>query len=231
MTSPDHRLILALDLPGTDAARGMVEKLGESVGFYKIGLGLLTAGGLQLAHELKHRHQKRVFLDLKLFDISTTVREAVKGVTELAPDFLTVHGDPHVVSAAVEGRGSAPTKLLAVTILTSLDRSDLDRSLIAPGRIQELSIRRAEHAFDCGADGVICSPLEAAAIRALPSGAGKLIVTPGTRPQGAGQNDQRRIATPEEAIRNGADHFVIGRPVTQSADPGATVRSILQALP
>ncbi|MCL4164867.1 UNVERIFIED_CONTAM: hypothetical protein GTU68_014150 [Idotea baltica] len=141
-------------------------------------------------------------------------------------DFLTVHGDPHVVRAAVAGRGSTPTKILAVTILTSLDRPDLDAALIRPGAIPELVVERARAAFEAGADGVIASPQEAAAIRALPNAAGKLIVTPGVRPAGAGLGDQKRVETPASAIAAGADHLVVGRPIRDADDPAAAARAI-----
>jgi orotidine-5'-phosphate decarboxylase len=229
MTKPDPRLILGLDLPDAVAARAMVDRLTGEVGFFKIGLGLLASGGLDLAAGLKGEGA-RVFLDLKLFDISATVTAAVRGLMRIAPDFLTVHGDPHVVRAAVEGRGDAPTKILAVTILTSLDRGDLDAALIVPGEVARLVETRAERAFDAGADGVIASPQEAAAIRALPSAAGRLIVTPGVRPAGAALGDQKRVATPAEAIRAGADHIVVARPILAAPDPVAAARAIVAEL-
>ena len=145
----------------------------------------------------------------------------------LGVDFLTVHGDPQVVAAAVRGRGDAPLRLLAVTILTSLDRADLDAMLMAPGEIAELTVERARRALDAGADGVIASPREAAAIRALPGAAGRLIVTPGVRPAGSAPGDQKRIATPAEALRAGADHIVVGRPITTAPDPAAAAQALL----
>ena len=223
---PDDRLIVALDLPDVDAARSVVVHLDEIVGFYKVGLGLLASGGLSLARELKGGG-KRVFLDLKLFDIGATVEAAVRGISALGVDFLTVHGDPQVVAAAVRGRGEAPLRILAVTILTSLDRADLDAMLIAPGDITGLTVERARRALAAGADGVIASPLEAAAIRALPLAAGRLIVAPGVRPAGSAPGDQKRIATPAEALRAGADHIVVGRPITAAPDPAAAARALL----
>ncbi len=233
MTSaaPDERLIVALDTPGPDSALTLVARLGDLVNFYKIGLGMLSAGGLELAAELKRGHGKRVFLDLKLFDISAVVSAAVSSISELNPDFLTVHGDPHVIRAAVEARRSAATRILAVTVLTSLDRSDLDEAMLADGSVNDIAVERARRAFVFGADGVISSPLEARQIRGLDSARGKLIVTPGTRPRGALRLGQKRISTPSEAIGNGADHLVVGRPVTQSPDPVKTVRDILKELP
>ena len=223
---PDPRLIVGLDLPDTAAARAMAARLAGSVSFYKIGLGLLGSGGLELAAELK-RAGARVFLDLKLFDIPNTVAGAVRGLAPLAPDFLTVHGDPHVVRAAIEGRATSPTRILAVTILTSLDRADLDAALIAPGELAPLTVERARRAFAAGADGVIASPLEAAALRALPEAAGRLIVTPGVRPAGDAAQDQKRIATPAAALAAGADHIVVARPVIAAPDPVAAARAIL----
>tara|TARA_R110000850_G_scaffold31810_5_gene87229 strand:+ start:519 stop:1208 length:690 start_codon:yes stop_codon:yes gene_type:complete len=227
----DDRLIVALDVPNAVAGFELAEKLGDSVGFYKIGLGMLTGGGLGLANELIHDHGKRVFLDMKLFDIGATVEAAVRGLAKFDLDFLTVHGDPHVVRAAMEGASGSGMKILAVTILTSLDRADLDASLIQSGDIPDLVVTRAGRAFDAGADGVIASPQEAALIRALPEAAGKLIVTPGVRPQGAALGDQKRVATPAQAIADGADHIVVGRPIWQAQDPAAAARAVLSELP
>ncbi|MCR9124787.1 MAG: orotidine-5'-phosphate decarboxylase [Rhodobacteraceae bacterium] len=227
----DDRLIVALDVPDALSGLKLAERLGDTVGFYKIGLGMLTGGGLALANELKQDHGKRIFLDMKLFDIGATVESAVRGLARFDLDFLTVHGDPHVVRAAREGAGGSGMKILAVTILTSLDRADLDDCLITEGAVADLVVRRADAALTAGADGVIASPREAAAIRALPASQGRLIVTPGVRPTGAEKGDQKRIATPSQAIADGADHIVVGRPVWQSADPRATVEAILADLP
>ncbi|MFD1880413.1 orotidine-5'-phosphate decarboxylase [Paracoccus pacificus] len=220
----DDRLIVALDVPNAVQGMELAEKLGEAVGFYKIGLGMLTGGGLALARELKDEHGKRIFLDMKLFDIGATVEAAVRGLARFDLDFLTVHGDPNVVRAAKEGAAGSKTKILGVTVLTSLDRADLDAALIRPGDLHQITVERAARAFEAGADGIICSPREAAAIRALP-GSG-LIVTPGVRPAGSAQGDQKRIETPAAAIAAGADHIVVGRPVWQAADPAAAARAI-----
>lgn len=226
----DDRLIVALDVP--DALNGLklAEQLGPEVGFYKIGLGMLTGGGLALANELKQEHGKRIFLDMKLFDIGATVEAAVRGLAQFDLDFLTVHGDPYVVRAAKEGAGASNTKILAVTILTSLDRDDLDDALIRKGDIATLVVERAGRALDAGADGVICSPQEAELIRALPESEGRLIVTPGVRPAGADLGDQKRVMTPAEAIAAGADHVVVGRPVWKAEDPRAAAQAILSEL-
>lgn len=226
----DDRLIVALDVPHAVAGLELARTLGDAVGFYKIGLGMLTGGGLALANELKHEHGKRIFLDMKLFDIGATMEAAVRGLTRFDIDFLTVHGDPHVVRAARQGAAGSGTKILAVTILTSLDRGDLDAAQIRPGEMEELVLSRAEAAFEAGADGVIASPREAALIRDLPGAAGRLIVTPGVRPAGAVAGDQKRIATPAAAIEGGADHIVVGRPIWQAEDPRAAARAILSEL-
>ena len=212
----DDKLIVAMDMPNAIEALKMAEQLGDAVNFYKIGLGMLTGGGLALANELKAELGKRIFLDMKLFDIGATVEHAVRGIAQFDLDFLTVHGDPYVVRAAKEGAVGKDLKILAVTILTSLDRADLNDALIKPGDIADLVAERAGKAFDAGADGVIASPQEAAVIRALPEAKGKLIVTPGVRPAGADLGDQKRIATPAQAIANGADHVVVGRPIWTS---------------
>lgn len=227
----DDRLIVALDVPNALAGLELADRLGDAVNFYKIGLGMLTGGGLALANELKGEHGKRVFLDMKLFDIGATIEAAVRGLAQYDIDFLTVHGDPHVVRAAKEGAAGKPLKILAVTILTSLDRGDLDAALIRPGAIPDLVAERAARAFEAGADGVIASPREAALIRALPEAAGRLIVTPGVRPAGAALGDQKRVETPAAAIAAGADHIVVGRPIWQAPDPRAAARAIIAELP
>ncbi|RWR06672.1 orotidine-5'-phosphate decarboxylase [Paenirhodobacter populi] len=226
----DDRLIVALDVPHAIAALDLARTLGDSVSFYKIGLGMLTGGGLALANELKGEMGKRIFLDMKLFDIGATVEAAVRGIAQYDLDFLTVHGDPYVVRAAKEGAAGTGLKVLAVTILTSLDRGDLDGALIREGDVQDLVAERAGRAFEAGADGVIASPREAAAIRALPEAAGRLIVTPGVRPAGAAQDDQKRVETPASALKSGADHLVVGRPIWQAADPKAAAQAILSEI-
>ncbi|MEL0439061.1 orotidine-5'-phosphate decarboxylase [Phycobacter sp. K97] len=226
----DDRLIVAMDVPNALDGLKLAETLGDAVSFYKIGLGMLTGGGLALANELKQEHGKRIFLDMKLFDIGATVENAVRGLAQFDLDFLTVHGDPYVVRAAKEGAAGKEMKILAVTILTSLDRADLDSALIKPGEIRDLVQERAGNAFAAGADGVIASPQEAALIRALPEAEGKLIVTPGVRPAGADLGDQKRVATPASAIADGADHIVVGRPIWRAADPLKAAEAILEEL-
>lgn len=227
----DHRLIVALDVPDALAGLALAERIGPAVSFYKIGLGMLTGGGLALARELKDDHGKRVFLDMKLFDIPATVEAAVRGLARFGLDFLTVHGDPPVVAAAREGAGASGLRILGVTVLTSSDRADLDACLIRPGDIAEIVAERAARALAAGADGVIASPQEVAGLRSLPEAAGRLIVTPGVRPAGAEPGDQKRIATPAAALDAGADHIVVGRPVWLAADPRAAAAAILSGLP
>lgn len=231
MTQADDRLIVALDVPNLLEGMNLARRIGDAVSFYKIGLGMLTGGGLALANELKQEHGKRIFLDMKLFDIGATVEAAVRGLAQFDLDFLTVQGDPQVVRAAKEGAAGKPLKILAVTVLTSLDRADLDANLIRPGTVAEIVLERAARAFDAGADGVIASPHEAAAIRALPNAGGRLIVTPGVRPAGAALGDQKRVATPAQAIDDGADHIVVGRPIWKAEDPRAAAQAVTADLP
>ena len=226
----DDRLIVALDVPNVVQGLELASRLGDAVSFYKIGLGMLTGGGFALANELKQEQGKRVFLDMKLFDIGATIEAAVRGISQYDLDFLTVHGDPQVVRAACEGKRGTDLKILAVTVLTSLDRADLDANLIKPGDIHEITLERAARALEAGADGVIASPQEAAMIRALPQAKGRLIVTPGVSPAGAAVGDQKRIATPAQAIADGANHIVVGRPIWQAADPAAAARAIVAEL-
>lgn len=227
----DDRLIVALDVPNAHAALEMTQHIGDAVNFYKIGLGMLTTGGLALANELIQEQGKRIFLDMKLFDIGATVEAAVRGLSQFDLDFLTVHGDPHVVDAAKQGAAGSNLKILGVTILTSLDRADLDNCLIQQGDIKDLVITRAAKAFEAGADGVIASPQEAAMIRALPEAKGRLIVTPGVRPTGSALGDQKRVATPYDAIKDGADHIVVGRPVWTAKSPAQAAKDIVSSLP
>jgi orotidine-5'-phosphate decarboxylase len=224
------KLIVAMDVPNAIAGMELASQLGDSVSFYKIGLGMLTSGGLSLANELKQEQGKRIFLDMKLFDIGATVENAVRGLALFDLDFLTVHGDPHVVRAAKEGASGSGMKILAVTILTSLDRGDLDASLIKAGDVKKLVLERAEKAFEAGADGIVASPQEASLIRALPAAQDRLIVTPGVRPLGSDKGDQKRITTPKQAIENGADHIVVGRPIWKSANPRKAAQSVIDEI-
>jgi orotidine-5'-phosphate decarboxylase len=230
MTMPDDRLIVALDVPNVITGLELVKQLDTSVSFYKIGLGMLTSGGLALANELKAEYGKRIFLDMKLFDISTTIEAAVKGISKFDIDFLTVHGDPSVVAAAKNGAANSKLKILAVTILTSLDRQDLDDSMIRGGEVIDLVSERASRAFEAGADGVIASPQECIAIRRLSNSRNKLIVTPGIRPKGTESGDQKRVSTPIEAIVNGANHIVVGRPIVTAENKRLAAQKILEEI-
>lgn len=223
MSAANEKLIVALDMPGVAEARALITELGDSVSFYKVGLELMFAGGLQLAQELRYQG-KRVFLDMKLLDIGTTVERAVANITELELDFLTVHGhDAKTLRAAVNGRSDAKLKLLAVTVLTSLTADDLHQqgSTMAPA---DLVLHRARLAHDAGFDGVIASGQEAARIREATSPK-FLIVTPGIRLTGSAMDDQERVMTPAHAITAGANHIVVGRPITQADDPRAAAET------
>ncbi len=226
----DDRIIIALDVPNAVLGLNIVNQLGDAVSFYKIGLGMLTGGGMALANELKQDLNKKIFMDLKLFDIGATIERAVKGLTQYNIDFLTVNGDPQVVSAAVQGKKTTDTKILAVTFLTSLDREDLNKNLIKEGSINEIVLERSIKAFEAGADGVIASPHEAHMIKGLSEAQGKLIVTPGIRPLGFNSEDQKRVMTPDAALANGADHIVIGRPVIKAKNPRLEIKKILETI-
>jgi orotidine-5'-phosphate decarboxylase len=212
----DPRLIVPLDLPTVDEARAMVERLGETVSFYKIGLELLATGGMDLAGELKGQG-KQVFLDWKLHDIGATVERSARVLAGAGCDLLTVHAEPQVMRAAVQARGGSDLKILAVTVLTSLTDADLVEMGYAFGA-RDLVERRIRQALDCGVDGVVSSPHEAALAREI-AGPGFLVVTPGVRPAWSAKNDQARAATPEAALRAGASHLVCGRPITSANDP------------
>ena len=226
MTSPllaDPRLIVGLDLAPVDAARALVERIGDGVTFYKVGLTLLARpGGVAFAHELRARG-KQVFQDWKLHDIGTQVQGAARAVAEGGCDLLTVHAEPQVMRAAVKGRDSAGvgTKILAVTVMTSLSDADL-AEIGYSARAADLVEARVRQALDCGVDGVVSSPLEAARVRGIASASGRpdfLIVTPGIRPAGADRGDQQRITTPVEALRAGATHLVVARPIIAADSP------------
>lgn len=212
-----ERLIVALDVPTADEAMALVETLGDSVHFYKIGLELAMSGQyFQLLDWLLERG-KRVFADLKFYDIPATVAAAVRQISRTGASFLTVHGERAVAEAAAAEKGDR-LKILAVTVLTSVEQADLDSVGIDVG-LETLARRRAKQAIAAGCDGVIASGLEARALRE-DLGAGSLIVTPGIRPPSSGRgDDQRRIVTPAEAFANGADYVVVGRPIRAAADP------------
>jgi len=224
----DPRLIVPLDLPTRAEAEAMVERLGDSVVFYKIGLQLLAMGGMDMARDLKLRGRK-VFLDWKLHDIGATVEKATAAIAASeAGDFLTVHAEPQVLAAAVRGRDGAPLKILGVTVLTSLTGQDLGE--IGYGMsVEALVERRVRQVLEAGADGVIVSPREAALARRI-GGPDLLVVTPGVRPAWAGLDDQARAETPAHTLGQGASHIVCGRPITAAADPRAAALAIAEEM-
>lgn len=220
----DPRLIAALDAPTAGEAEALVERLEGAVSVYKIGLELLASDGMALARRLTGQGLK-VFADWKLHDIGNTVQRAAAVIARTeACAFLTVHGEPQVMAAAVKGRGSSPMKLLAVTVLTSLTDQDLTEMGYA-FTARELVERRVRQALEAGCDGVISSPHEAAMARSI-GGPGFLVVTPGVRPAGASMDDQARAAGPAEALRAGASHLVVGRPIIAAPDPRAAAEAI-----
>jgi orotidine-5'-phosphate decarboxylase len=217
-------IIIALDVPSAEEARSIVDRLGDSVDFYKVGMELYAGEGMKFARELIDRG-KRVFLDLKLYDIGETVKRAVARIAPSGVTFLTVHGSNAVMRAAKEGKGDSPLNLLAVTVLTSFDQEDLI-DLGYPCEVKELVALRARNAMAAGMEGIVCSPLDAAAVRSIVGSAAE-VVTPGVRSRSAAAGDQKRIATPEEALSSGASYVVIGREVTRANDPPDQVRRIL----
>jgi len=219
----DSPIIIALDVASPDEARALAKRLGAHVNFYKIGMELYAAAGMDFVHELMAQG-KDVFLDMKFYDIGETVKRAVAQVARSGVRFLTVHGSSAVMRAAVEGRAGAATKLLAVTVLTSFDQQDL-ADLGYPCNVADLVALRVRKAMDAGIDGIVASPLDARAVRAL-AGPGAILVTPGVRSQGSSKGDQKRVATPAEAIRDGANYLVIGRQVTRATDPVQAVEQI-----
>jgi orotidine-5'-phosphate decarboxylase len=222
--SPRDRLIVALDLPSVAEAEKAVTELGDEVTFYKVGYELVLAGGLDFAAGLV-RSGKQLFLDLKLHDIANTVTQATARAAALGATFLTVHAFPPTMKAAVEGKGKHKLKLLAVTVLTSWNDADLSESGYDIG-VSDLVRRRAEQAAVLGIDGLIASPAEAAALRRA-VGRSMLIVTPGVRPAGSEADDQKRVMTPAAAIKAGADHIVVGRPIMAARDRKAAAHAIV----
>lgn len=226
-TKVQDRLIVALDVADVEAARKIIDRIGDGACFFKIGYRLGFAGGLDLARELIGEG-RRVFLDFKLHDIGNTVKDGVASLARLGADFLTVHGFPQTMKAAVEGRGRAKTRILAVTVMTSYNDADLREAGYDLG-VSELVRRRARQALEAGCDGLITSPQEVAELRHL-VGSEMLLVTPGIRPAGADQGDQKRVMTPTDAIAAGADHLVVGRPVIAASDPRGAARAITEEI-
>jgi orotidine-5'-phosphate decarboxylase len=219
------RLIVGLDLASLKEAERMVARLGDAVTFYKIGFELALSGGIPFAADLAHSG-KKIFLDLKLHDIGNTVARAAERAAELGMTFLTVHAYPQTMRAAAEGRGKSALKILGVTVLTSWDENDVRNAGFSLG-LRDLVAKRAGQAAEAGIDGLISSPMEAEALRKQ-VGSSLLIVTPGVRPAGADTGDQKRVMTPGDAIKAGADHVVAARPVIASSDPKAAAEAIVR---
>jgi len=222
--SPRERLIVALDLPSVAHAEAMIERLGDTVAFYKIGYQLGFAGGLPLARTLVQAG-KQVFLDMKLLDIANTVAHGVESIAELGATFLTIHAYPQTMRAAIEAKAGSKLKLLAVTVLTSYDDIDLHEAGYALG-VDELVADRAKRAHDLGFDGIVCSAAESSALRLL-VGNDMVLVTPGIRPAGSEHGDQKRVVTAASAIAAGSDYLVVGRPITAAPDPPAVAAAII----
>ncbi len=219
-------IIIALDLASANEARRIIAALGDTADFYKVGLELYAAAGMDFVRELKGQG-KRVFLDLKLYDISEQVKRAVAVISTSGADFLTVHAVKPVMEAAVAGRGES-LKLLAVTVLTSFDEQDIrdDGSALTLAGLVE---KRVGHAMDAGVDGIVCSSLEVSKVRAM-TGPKMTLVIPGVRSAGKSTGDQKRVATPADAIASGADYLVVGRQVTRAEDPSGELIKILEEI-
>jgi orotidine-5'-phosphate decarboxylase len=220
-------VIVALDVATEIEARLLIAALGDSASFYKVGLELYTGVGMDFVRDLKSEGH-RVFLDLKLYDIGETVKRAVAQVVRAGADFLSIHGSRAVLEAAVAGRDGAPLQLLAITVLTSFDENDL-RQMGYPGTVADLVELRVRNAMEAGVHGIVCSPVEVARVRTL-AGPAATLVTPGVRSAGAATGDQKRVATPAQAIADGADYLVIGRQVTRAADPRGEMLRILEEI-
>jgi orotidine-5'-phosphate decarboxylase len=223
----DERLIFALDVPDASRARELAERLGDAVKFYKLGLELMMAGGYFELLDWLAARDKRIFVDLKFFDVPATVGRAVARLTDRGVTFATVHGNQSIMEAAAAAKGDVG--ILAVTVLTSLDRGDLD-DLGFDCDVDELVLSRARRALEAGCDGVVSSGLEAPKLRAAVDER-LLVVTPGIRPvENRPTDDQKRVVTVEQAFRNGADYIVVGRPIRDAADPRAAAESIQQSI-
>jgi len=226
----EDRLIVALDLPSIAAAREMVARLDGIVSFFKIGLWLLYAAGADaLIDELLARG-KRVFLDAKMYDIGETVKHGVAHAARRNVTFLTVHGDGDIMKAAVEGKGASPLKIFAITALTSLDEAGL-RDLGYSVSVETLVAQRVKNAVRFGIDGIIASAQDGPdRLRKLGGSESLLVTTPGVRLPGSGLDDHKRAGTPAQAIRDGADYLVVGRPIIREPDPAKPALAIIEAM-
>ncbi len=225
-----ERLIVALDVDSGREARRIVDELGEAVAFYKVGLGLLFRGGIDLAIDLKKRG-KKVFFDSKIYDIEATTYAAVRSIAELGMDFVTIHGNTSILKEAVAGRGEHDLKLFAITVLTSLDDGDLVEMGYTVS-VEKMVAYKTASAIKAGCDGVITSGLEAGMVRQLADDMQSklLIVTPGIRSQGVSRDEQKRVATPESAIKSGADYIVMGRQILRAANPQDEAKRVLETI-
>ncbi len=221
-------IIVALDLNNAAEALKLVDRLGDSVSFYKVGLELFTAEGPGVVRDLTAMG-KDVFVDLKMYDIGETVKRATASVASLGARLLTVHSSPQVIRAAMQGAQGSELKILAVTVLTSFAQQDLEDLGVSGRTISEQVKYLATKGIEAGVDGFVCSALEVASLRAL-AGPGKILVAPGVRSAGADHGDQKRVATPAEAVAAGADYLVIGREITHAADPASASENILMDL-
>lgn len=221
------RLIFAMDVPEADQARKLAEQLGDAVTFYKLGLELMMAGGYFQLIDWLTDHEKKVFVDLKFFDVPATVGRAVARLARRGATFATVHGNQGIMEAAAEAKGDL--KILAVTALTSLDRGDLD-DLGFQCDVGQLVLSRARRALEAGCDGVVASGLELRAMRREVDRR-LLVVTPGIRPvDNRPEDDQKRVVTVEQAFADGADYIVVGRPIRDATDPRAAAEAIQQTI-
>jgi orotidine-5'-phosphate decarboxylase len=222
--SPRERLIIALDVASTEEAERLVSRIGEAGVFYKIGMELVYAGGLPLVQRLVGE-SKKVFVDLKLHDIPNTVERATAQIARLGASFLTIHAYPQTMKAALAGAAGSKLKLLGVTVLTSMNDKDLVEAGYASG-VETTVVHRARQAKSRGLAGLVLSPREVRMVRGV-VGNHLILVTPGIRPKGSGAGDQKRVMTPAEAVAAGADHIVVGRPVTEAQDPKAAATAII----
>lgn len=229
MPDARDRLILALDVPGIPEARAMVRAVEGSVNFFKVGLTLQLAEGVESFIRELIAEGKQVFLDYKYYDIAETLKKAVAQAAKLGVSFLTIHGSSSLIRGAVAGRGSSPLKLFTVTVLTAMDTGDIAEMGYTDHSVEDLVLFRARKALEAGCDGVIASGLEVERIKAV-TGGKLLVITPGIRPDGYPEDDQKRKTTAASAIRSGADYLVIGRPITGAPDPRAAADNFLREM-